>query len=109
MHQFYAVYSEAHEIVPQFIIRFQNLRRLLAHQHPKDYVKETFLLALIELLRTTLLVLDYKDPLVEQVIDKALLMDKTQASDSKLMVLLQKSLPTPEDCSFSKQSNTLPV
>ena len=46
MSQFYTISQEVHEIVPQFIIRFQNLRRQLARQPLEKDVKETFLSAL---------------------------------------------------------------
>ena len=40
MSQFYAISQEIHETMPQFIIRFQNLRRQLGRQPPEDDVKE---------------------------------------------------------------------
>ena len=40
MSQFYVILQEIHETMPQFIIRFQNLRRQLAQQLPEDDVKE---------------------------------------------------------------------
>ena len=46
MSQFYAAYQEAHETVPQVIIRLQNLRRQLARSLPEEDVKYTFLSAL---------------------------------------------------------------
>ena len=89
--------QEAHETVPQFIIRFQNLRRQLARQLLEEDVKETFLSALREPLRTTLAVFDFKEQSLEQVIDKALLMDKTQTCNNLSMASLQKSLPMAEE------------
>ena len=86
MSQFYAI---SHEIVPRFFIRFQNLRRQLARQPPDDDVKEAFLSALREPLRTTLAVFDFKEQSLEQVIDKALLMDKMQTCNNMSMMSLQ--------------------
>ena len=48
MSQFYVAYQEAHEIVPQFIIWFQNLRRQLARPLSEMDVNESFLSALQE-------------------------------------------------------------
>ena len=77
MSQFYAILQEAHETIPQFIIRFQNLRRQLTRKPLAKDVEETFFSALREPLRTTLAVLDFREHSLKQVIDKALRMDKT--------------------------------
>ena len=69
-------------------------------QPPEDDVKETFLSALREPLRTTLAVFDFKEQSLEQVIDKALLMDKTQTCNNMSMMSLRKSLPTTEELRF---------
>ena len=100
MSQFYAIFQGAHETIPQFIIRFQNLRRQLARQPLEDDVKETCLLTLRETLWTNLAVFDFKEQLLEQVIDKALFMDKTQTCNNMSMMSLQKSLPTAEELRF---------
>ena len=89
MSQFYAI---SHEIVPRFFIRFQNLRRQLARQLLEEDVKETFLSALREPLRTTLAVFNFKEQSLEQVIDKALLMDKMQTCNTMSIVSLEKFL-----------------
>ena len=46
MSQFYVVYQEPHETVPQFIIRFQNLQRQLVCPPSAEELKEPFLSAL---------------------------------------------------------------
>ena len=65
-------------------------------------MKDTFLSALRETLWTTLVVFDFKEQSLEQVIDKSLIMDKTQTSNSMSMTSLQKSLPTLEDLRFGQ-------
>ena len=100
MRQFYAISQETLEIVPQFVIRFQNFRWQLARQPPEEDVKETFLSAVREQLRTILAMFDFKEQSLEQVIDKALLMDKTQSCNIMSMVSLQKSFPTVEELRF---------
>ena len=97
MSQLYAIFQETHEVVPQFITQFQNLRRQLTRQPPEEDIKETFLSALREPLRTTLAVFDFKEQSLEQVIDKSLLMDKTQTCNNLSMASLQKSLPMAEE------------
>ena len=106
MSQFYTISQERHETVPQFIIRFQNLRRQLARKPPKDDVKETFFSALREPLRTTLAVFDFKEQSLEQVIDKALLMDKTQTCNNMSMMSLQKFVPMAKELRF-RQGHTM--
>ena len=100
MSQLYAIFQETHEVVPQFITQFQNLRRQLTRQPPEEDIKETFLSALREPLRTTVAMFDFKEQSLEQVIDKALLMDKTQSCNIMSMVSLQKSFPTVEELRF---------
>mgnify|MGYP007059635812 CR=1 FL=1 len=63
----------------------------------EEDVKETFLSTLKESLRTTLAVFDFKDQSLEQMTDKTLLMDKTQAGNNMSMLSLHKSLPTTEE------------
>ena len=48
----------------------------------------------------TLVVFDFKDQSLEQVIDKALVLDKTQTSNNMSITSLQKSLPTSEELRF---------
>ena len=45
MSQFYAAYQEAHEIVPEFVIRFQNLCLQVARPILEDELKDAFLAA----------------------------------------------------------------
>ena len=97
MSQFYAISQETLETIPQCIIWFQNMRRQLARQPPEEDVKETSLSALREPLRTTLAVFNFKEQSLEQVIDKALLMEKTQTSNSMSML---SDLPTTEELRF---------
>ena len=54
MSQFYAIIQEANETVPQFMIRFQNLRKQLTHSPTPEELTEIFLTGLREPLRTTL-------------------------------------------------------
>ena len=63
-------------------------------------MKGTFLSALREPLRMTLVVFDFKDQSLEQMIDKALVLDKTQTSNNMSITSLQKSLPTSEELRF---------
>ena len=102
MSRFYAISQEAHEIVPQLIIHFQNLRKQLARQPSKEDVKETFLSVLREPHRATLSVFDFKEQSLEKVIDKAHIMDKKQTSNSMSMASLQRSLPTMKEVWFQQ-------
>ena len=85
MGQFYAAYQESHESIPQFIIRFQNLRKKLTRPPSEKDLKETFLTTLQEPLRSTLAVLDFKVDTLEQVIDRVLNMDKAQNDNAMSM------------------------
>ena len=107
MGPFYAVYQETHETIPQFIDRFQNLWRPLARQPPEDDVKETFLSELKGPLRTTLDVFDFKDQSLEQVSDKALLMDKTQTLNSMWWCHYRSPYQPQTNCASDRQFNAL--
>ena len=56
---------KAYETILQFVIRFQNLWKQLARPTPDKDLKETFLIALREPLRTTLVVFDFKADTIE--------------------------------------------
>ena len=88
--QFYAISQEAHAIVPQFIIRFQNLRRQLARQPLEDDVKETFdfLVGIKRATSDNLSGVRLQKKSLEQVIDKTLLMDETQTGNCVSMMSL---------------------
>ena len=58
MSQFYAIVQEANETVPQFAIRFQNLRKELTRSPTPEELTEIFLTGLHEPLRRTLQVVD---------------------------------------------------
>mgnify|MGYP000597861148 CR=1 FL=1 len=98
MSQFYAVYQEAHEIVPQFIIRFQTLHRQLTSAPLEDEAKAVYLAALRESLRTMCVVLDFRTNTIDQVVDQVLEMDKNSSLMS--MGALQRALPKDEDLRF---------
>ena len=66
--------------MPQFVIQFQNLRLQISRPIPEDELKDIFLEALREPLRTTLGLFDFRNQSLEQVIDKALAMDRTQSN-----------------------------
>ena len=70
--QFYALYQEQHETVSQFMIRFQNLQLQISRPIPDNELKDVFLEAIREPLRTTLKVFDFWNQNIEQVIDKAI-------------------------------------
>ena len=74
--------------------------RQLARQPPEEDVKETFLSALREPIRTTLGVFDSKEQSLEQVIDKAFLMDKMQTCNNTSM--MSKCLPMVEELRFQQ-------
>ena len=78
------------------------MRRQLARQPLEEDVKENFMSALREPLRITLAVIELKEQSLEQVIDKALLMDKTQTCNNMSMMSLQKSLPTTKELRFQQ-------
>ena len=73
--QFYASYQEPHETVSQFVIRFQNLQLQISKTILDEKLKDIFLKAIREPLRTTLAVFDFRTQSIDQVIDKALAMD----------------------------------
>ena len=52
MSQFYVILQEANKTVPQFVIRFQNLRRQLTRSPTPEELTEIFLTGLREPLRT---------------------------------------------------------
>ena len=66
----------------------------------EDEVKEIFLTALREPLRTTLVVLDFRTSTINQIIDRVLDMDRAQNGNNMLMGALQRVLPKEEDLQF---------
>ena len=83
--------------MPEFVIRFQNLRLQVARPIPEDELKDTLLAALREPLRTTLALFDFKNQSLEKEIDKALAMDRTQSNNTMTMAALHRSLPAVEE------------
>ena len=74
--QFYASYPEPHETVSQFLIRFQNLQLQISRPILDQELKDIFLEAIHEPLQTMLAVFDFWNQSIEQVIDKAIAMDR---------------------------------
>ena len=99
MSQFYAIIQEANETVPQFVIRFQNLRKQLTHSPTPEELTEIFLTGLREPLRTTLQIMDLSGQPIEEVIRRVLRLDSAQ---SMSMASLQEALPTTEEMWFKQ-------
>ena len=99
--QFYAEYQEPHETVSQFVFLFQNLQLQISEKIPKEELKDIFLEAIREPLRTSLAVFDFKNQSIDQVIDKALAMDRTHTRKNSInMSVLHTNLPTMEELRF---------
>ena len=99
--QFYALYQEKNETVSQFVIRFQNLQLQISRPIPDNELKEVFLEAVKEPLRTTLKVFDFRNQTIEQVIDKAIEMGRPPVNVQSMdMSALQRTLPTIEELQF---------
>ena len=99
--QFYALYQEKNETVSQFVIRFQNLQLQISRPIPDNELKEVFLEAVKEPLRTTLKVFDFRNQTIEQVIDKAIEMGRPPINVQSMdMSALQRTLPTMEELQF---------
>ena len=79
MSQFYASRQEANETVPQFVIRFQSLRRQLTHSPTPEELSEIFLTGLWEPLRTTLQLMDLSRQPMEEVIRRVLQLNSAQS------------------------------
>ena len=99
MSQFYAIVQEVNETVPQFVIRFQNLRKQLTRSPTPEELTEIFLTGLREPLRTTLQVVDLSGQPIQEVIRRVLRLDSAQ---SMSMTSLQDALPTPEKKRFKQ-------
>ena len=97
MSQFYASRQEANETVPQFVIRFQSLRRQLTRSPTPEELTEIFLTGLREPLRTTLQLMDLTGQPIEEVIKRVLRLNSAQ---SMSMSTLQEALPTAEESRF---------
>ena len=78
--QFYAAYQEPNETLSQFFIWFQSLQLQIAKTIPDAELKDIFLKTIGEPLRTTLAMFDFTNQTIDQVIDKALAMDRTHKS-----------------------------
>ena len=94
MSQFYAIIQEVNETVPQFVIRFQNLRKQLTRSPTPEELTEIFLTGLHEPLWTTLQVIDLSGQTIEEVIKWVLHLDRAQ---SMSMASLKEALPTTEE------------
>ena len=84
IYQFYEAYQEQHETVSQFVIRFQNLQLQISKTIPDEELKDIFLEAIREPLRTTLVVFDFRNQSINQLIDKALAMDQTHKNKNTM-------------------------
>ena len=99
--QFYALYQEQQETVSQFVIRFQNLQLQISRPIPDNELKDVFLEAIREPLRTTLKVFDFRNQNIEQVIDKAIAMGRQPINVRSMdMSALNRTLPTMEELQF---------
>ena len=87
-------------MVSQFVIRFQNLQLQISRPIPEEELKDFFLEAICEPLRTTLAVFDFRNQSLEQVVDKAMAMDQTHNNTSMNMSALHQNLPTLEELIF---------
>ena len=97
MSQFYAIRQETNDKVPQFIIRFQSLRKQLTCSPTPEELTEIFLTGLHEPLRTTLQLMDLSGQSIEEFIKRVLRLDGAQ---SMSMESLQEALPTTEEMRF---------
>ena len=71
-------------------------------------MKDIFLEEIREPLRTTLAVFDFKNQIIDQVIDKALAMDRTHKRKPNInMIALTNNLPTLEELSSGRPWNAL--
>ena len=99
MSQFYAILQEANETVPQFVIRFQSLRRQLTRSATPEELIEIFLTGLRERLRRMLQIMVLSWQPTEEVIRRVLRLDSAQ---SMSMASLQEALPTTEEMQFKQ-------
>ena len=104
MSQFYAIIQEVNKIVPQFVIRFQNLRKQLTCSPTLEELTEIFLTGLREPLRTTLQVIDLSGQPIKEVIRRVLRLDNTR---NMSMASLQEALPTTEETRFKQVTTCL--
>ena len=98
--KFYADYQELNETMPQIIIRFHHLWKQLTRPLLEEDLKETFLTTLQELLRTTMVVLDFKSDTLEEVINRVLDPNCSQNVHVITMGMLQCALPNEEELRF---------
>ena len=100
LRQFFFMSQQLQETVAQFTIRFQDLYRQLADDVSAHHIPDTFLASLREPLRTTLVLTDFSNQTIEQIIACILAIDQTQHSTTFSMSSLQSSLPPHEDHRF---------
>ena len=85
----------------QFVIRFQNLQLQISRPIPNNELKDVFLEAIRVPLRTTLAVFDFRNQIIEQVIDKAIAMGRNPKNVRSMDVsALHNMLPTREELQF---------
>ena len=99
--QFYALYQEKHETISQFVIRFQNLQLQISRPILDNELKDVFLEAVREPLRTTLKVFGFRNQNIDQVIDKAIEIGQPSINVQSMdMSALHRTLPTMEELQF---------
>ena len=64
-------------MVSQFVITFQNLQLQISQPIPEEELKDIFLDIIREPLRTTLAEFNFRNQSLEQLVDKALAVDRT--------------------------------
>ena len=79
MSKFYSIALKVTKVVPQLVIRFQNLSKQLTHSPTLEELIEVFLTGLREPLRTTLVVVDLTGNRIEGVISRVLRLDSAQS------------------------------
>ena len=83
------------------MIRFQSLQLQISKKIPDAELKDIFLEAIQEPLRTTLAMFDFSDETIDKVIDKALAVDHRHKSKTTInMNNLTNNLPSLEDLRF---------
>ena len=85
----------------QFVICFQNLQLQISRPISDNELKDVFLEAIREPLRTTLKVFDFRNQNIKQVIDKAIAMGRPPINVRSMdMSALNHTLPTLEELQF---------
>ena len=87
----------------QFLIQLQNLQLQISRPIPDQELKDIFLEAIREPLRTTIAVFDFQNQSIDQVIDKEISMDRNPKKKKSMdMLALHHTLPTLEELQFQQ-------